>query len=149
MHVQVRSSTSKGGFAADDPDRIAVSNAYVPGALAEMLGILADAGFNLRAAGGPRIELGGEFAFWVDPRQGDTDEHAAADAAVTALQEAGYDAWSEEVVSVVVADERGALRRRLDELQQSGILVEEILVGTPGKDTNGGIPVQIRTATLG
>ena len=149
MHVQVRSSTSKSGFAAEDPDRIAVSNAYAPGALAEMLGVLADAGFNLRAAGGPRIELGGEFAFWVDPREGDGDEHAAAEAAVEALREAGYDAWSEEVVSVIVKDERGALRRRLDEMQKSGILVEEILVGTPGKDTDGGIPIQLRTARLG
>ena len=70
MHIQVRSSTEKTGFEDGEPGEIAISRDFKPGALLEMLGILKGAGFNLRAAGGPRVELGGEFAFWVDRREG-------------------------------------------------------------------------------
>ena len=153
MHIQVRSKPiGPGGFDENDPTEIAVTQDYQPGVLLEMLSVLKDAGFNLRAAGGPRPELGGEFAFWVgDPEKeasADEDHEAEAHAAVAALKKAGYDAWPETVHWVVLDDRPGTLRDELREIAGNGYLVEEILIGTPGKDTKGGIPVQLRLARL-
>lgn len=153
MHIQVRSRPiSGGGFADGEPGSIAVSQEYTPGALLEMLAVLKDAGFNMRAAGGSRVELGGEFAFWVgdpgtDPSD-DTAHESAGHAAAEALRNAGYDAWTEDVEWMILDDKPGALRDRLETVAAEGLLVEEVLVGTPGKDTDGRIPVQLRLVRL-
>jgi hypothetical protein len=147
MHLQVRSKPAPGGgFAADGPGDYAVSQEYPPGSLAEMLGVLTRKGFNLRAAGGPRVELGGEFAFWVGSPDDDNESahEKATLAAVEALKAAGYDAWAEDVEWMVLDDKVGTLNERLQGIAKRGLLVEEILVGTPGKDTKGKIPIQLR-----
>lgn len=149
MHIQVRSKPiSGGGFYDGVPGDVAVTQEYPAGVLLEMLGVLKDAGFNLRAAGGPRVELGGEFAFWVgDPgKAGAADEahEAEARAARDALIAANFEAWLEEVEWMLLDDRPGTLRDRLADIAKKGLLVDEILVGTPGSDTDGQIPVQLR-----
>ncbi len=151
MHIQVRSRTTKsgGGFAVGEPGDFAVAAEFQAGALLEMLGVLRDAGFNLRAAGGTGIELDGELAFWVDPRDEDGDHEAAAYAAADTLNGSGYDAWTETVHAVVLDDRPGALRDELEKIKDQGLLVEGVLVGTPGRDSDGRIPVQLRLVRAG
>ena len=153
MHIQVRSKPiSGGGFHDGEPGDTAVSQEYHPGILLEMLAVLKDSGFNVRGAGGARVELGGEFAFWVgDPEKDEPDEEthiAQAKAAEAALHKAGFDAWTEDVEWMLLDDRPGALRERLGQIAEDGLLVEEILIGTPGRDTRGQIPVQLRLVRL-
>jgi hypothetical protein len=143
MHVQARASTTGSGFADDDENDTAISATYTPGAVGEILRILDEAGFNLRTAGGRRIELGGEFAFAVDPRDGDTDHETALQAAVDTLNGAGIDTHTVEVQVRFLEDKKGALRDFVDSVSGQGLLIEEIAVGTPTDD--GRIPVQIYT----
>lgn len=152
MHLQVRSRTGKsgggGGMSVHDDDGgedIAVSATYEPGALVAMLGILADDGFNLRSASGSNVELGGEFAFWVDGRSDDEDEHAAAYAAAELLNAHDYEADVFEVHSGHLNDEKGTLKDFVEQVTEGKLLVKEISVGTPDKE---GIPVQIFTAKV-
>jgi hypothetical protein len=147
MHVQARASTNGSAFADDDEDGTAVSATYTPGALGQILGILQEEGFNLRTAGGRRIELGGEFGFAVDPREGDADHEEAIRAAVDALNAHGIDAHIVEVQTRLLDDEPGALRAFVDAISEQGLLIEEIAVGTPSND--GRIPVQVYTARAG
>jgi len=143
MHVQARASTKTSGFPDDDEENsTAVSATYRPGALAEILTVLSNQGFNLRTAGGRRIELGGEFGFAVDPRDTDADHEEATQAAVDALRSEGF-----EVQTRVLDDEPGALRAFVEDISNQGLLIEEIAVGTPGHA--GRIPVQIYTAKAG
>ena len=147
MHVQVRASTTGSAFPDDDEDNdTAVSATYPAGRLLGILEFLADQGFNLRSAGGRQIELGGEFAFAVDPRDSDTDHEAAAQAAVSALNDAGFDARVVEVQVRFLDDEPGALRDFVSNVKSQGLLIEEISVGTP---RDGRIPVQIYTVRAG
>ncbi len=147
MHVQVRASTTGSGFPDDEDDNdSAVSATYPAGRLNGMLRILADEGFNLRSAGGRQIELGGEFAFAVDPREGDADHEAAAQAAAEALNGAGFDAHLVEVQVRFLEDVAGALRDFVSSVSDQGLLIEEIAVGTP---SDGRIPVQIFTVKAG
>lgn len=147
MHVQARASTTGSAFPdAEENNNSAVSATYPTGRLLGILEILANEGFNLRSAGGRQIELGGEFAFAVDPRQGDADHEAATKAAVEALIGAGIDAHVVEVQVRYLTDALGALRDFVSDVSRQGLLIEEIAVGTPG-DT--GIPVQIYTVKAG
>lgn len=147
MHVQARVSTKGSGFPDDDvEDGEAVSATYRPGVVSEILGILADGGFNLRTAGGRRIELGGEFAFAVRARDGDANHEDATHAAVDLLKESGFDAWVVEVQTQLLGDDRGTLRSFVDDIRDSGLLIDEIAVGTPAED--GLIPVQIHTVRI-
>ncbi len=147
MHVQARASTKTSAFADDEEYGEGVSATYGPGALGNILRILADQGFNLRTASGRRIELGGEFGFAVDPRDQDDGHEAATQAAVDALNAEGVDAYIVEVQSEMLEDAPGALRDFVDRVSGQGLLIEEIAVGTPGRD--GRIPVQIYTASIG
>ena len=148
MHVQARASTKTSGFPDDDEENsTAVSATYRPGALAEILTVLSNQGFNLRTAGGRRIELGGEFGFAVDPRDTDADHEEATQAAVDALRSEGFEAHVVEVQTRVLDDEPGALRAFVEDISNQGLLIEEIAVGTPGHA--GRIPVQIYTAKAG
>lgn len=147
MHVQARASTKTSAFADGDEEGAAVSATYRPGALGEILEVLENAGFNLRTAGGRRIELGGEFGFAVDPRDGDTDHEAATHAAVEALQGQGFDAHVVGVQTRLLDDTPGALRAFVADISAQGLLIEEVAVGTPDRD--GRIPVQVYTALAG
>ena len=147
MHVQARASTKTSGFADDDENGSAVSATYRPGALLEILTVLENQGFNLRTAGGRRIELGGEFGFAVDKRDGDVDHEASTHAAVAALRAEGFDSHAVEVQTRLLDDEPGALRAFVEDVSAQGLLIEEIAVGTPGD--SGRIPVQIYTALAG
>jgi hypothetical protein len=153
-----------------DPDRIVAATAepgpggsivavtayYGPGQLLTVLKILEDAHFNLRTAGGRRIETGGEFAFWVDEpvvsdgRQID-DDHGQTHAAIKVLCAAGYEAWPVEVHSRNLDDEPGALRRFVEEIVAKKLLIEEISVGTPRKGDGDvmKVPVQVYTVAAG
>lgn len=147
MHVQARVSIKTSGFADDDEgSRSAISATYRRGALSEILRILADEGFNLRSTGGRQIELGGEFGFSVDKREGDANHGEATQAAVDALGDS-FDAHVVEVQMRLLDDVPGALRAFVDDVTDSGLLIEEIAVGTPAPD--GRIPVQIYTASAG
>ena len=147
MHVQVRASTTGSAFPDDEDDNNnAISATYPAGSLLGMLDLLATAGFNLRSAGGRQIELGGEFAFAVDPREGDADHEAAAQAAAEALNGAGFDAHVVEVQLRYLDDVAGALRDFVSSVSGQGLLIEEIAVGTPSE---GRIPVQIFTVKAG
>ena len=147
MHVQARSSTNGSAFADDDEENnTAVSATYSVGAVSQILGILEEAGFNLRTAGGRRIELGGEFAFAVDPREGDADHEAALKAAVEILNGQGIDTHVVEVQLRYLEDVKGALKDFVDSVSGQGLLIEEINVGTP---EDGRIPVQIYTVQAG
>ena len=147
MHVQARASTTGSGFPDDDDnDDTAISAAYPAGRVLAILELLAGQGFNLRSAGGGRIELGGEFAFAVDKRDNDDDHRAATEAAVAALNDAGIDAHMVEVQVRYLADEPGALRDFVRDVSSQGLLIEEIAVGTP---EDGQIPVQIYTVKAG
>jgi hypothetical protein len=145
MHLQARAKTTISPFADDDDESGAtVSASYASGRLSEILGVLRDNGFNLRSAGGRMIELGGEFGFAVADRDGTEHDSSATDAAVAALNKAGFDAWSVGVEDRLLDDVPGALLAFVDEIRDQGLLVEEIAVGTP--DADGRIPVQIYTA---
>jgi hypothetical protein len=146
MHVQARVSVKTSGFADDDESGGSISATYRVGALEEILGILENAGYNLRSASGGKIELGGEFGFAVG-RDGDDDHEAATHAAVDKLLEEGYDAHVVDVETRELDDAPGALRAFVAEVSGRGLMIEEIAVGTP---TRGGqIPVQIYTARAG
>ncbi len=151
MHIQVKvnTSSSTGGFADDDDEESVITRSagYRPGALADLLGILAGSGFNLRAAGGQRIELGGEFTFWVGARAQDSGHEDAARAARDVLREAGFDARAVEVSARLLDDTPGALQAFLADIAAEGLLVEDISVGTP--TASGKVPVQVYTARLG
>ena len=45
---------------------------------------------------------------------------------------------------MILDDRPGALHEELERIAAQGYLVEEILVGTPGDDSKGRIPVQLR-----
>jgi hypothetical protein len=148
MHVQAKVSLETSLFADEEDDNdTAVSATYRTGALLAVLEILAREGFNLRTATGRRIELGGEFGFAVDPRQGDADHEAATAAAVEILRAEGLDAHLVEVQVRFLDDVAGALRDFVSSVSGQGLLIEEIAVGTPGD--GGRIPVQIFTVKAG
>ncbi len=150
MHLQVKAKTSKSGSSGmsidgDGGDDIAISATYRAGALSEMLTILRDAGFNLRAAGGSQVELGGDFWFWVDERPSDADHEVAAIAARDLLRGHEYEADTFEVHARHLSDTQGTLLDFVNEVTQGKLLVENISVGTPDDE---GIPVQIFTAQV-
>jgi hypothetical protein len=148
MHLQARASTTGSAFADDHEESAdAVSAAYPRGALSEILRVLEEAGLNLRSAGGPKIELGGEFAFAVADRDDNEPDGKATEDAVAALNDAGIDARIVEVQTRYLDDVPGALRAFVDAVRDQGLLVEEIAVGTPARD--GRVPVQIYTARAG
>ena len=147
MHVQARASTTGSAFPDDeDNNDSAISATYAAGRVLGILEILVDKGFNLRSAGGHHIELGGEFAFAVDAREGDANHVEATQAAVDILNGAGIDSHVVEVQVRHLADEAGALRDFVRDVSSQGLLIEEIAVGTAGE---AGIPVQIYTVKAG
>ena len=148
MHLQVKAKTTKGGTMSvhdDDGDDIAVSATYQPGSLVGMLDVLERNGFNLRTASGNNVELGGEFNFWVDGRNGDEDHDKATHAAAKLLRGEGYEAEVHEVHAKYLSDTKGTLKQFVDEVTEGKLLVMEISVGTPDEE---GIPVQIFTAKV-
>ena len=150
MHIQARANPRTSTFHDDDRDAGggSISATYDPGALSDMLRILAEHGFNLRSASGRQIELGGEFAFWVDARKGkDRNHDIATRRAAEALAGEGYDTQTVEVRRTLLDDVPGALKRFVDGLTAEGLLIEEISVGTP--TPKGRIPVQAYTVRAG
>jgi hypothetical protein len=158
MHIQARSTVKSGGSAfIDDDDAggdVAVSTRYGLGALSELLGVLDDAGFNLRAASGHDIELGGEFTFWADPRRSpagdpiDDDHDVATRRAAALLRSEGFEVELVEVHRKRLDDTPGALRSFVDEVTKAGLLVREVSVGTRDPD-DARVPVQIVTVAAG
>lgn len=148
MHLQVKAKTNKGGTMSvhgDDGDDIAVSATYQPGSLVGMLEVLERHNFNLRAASGNNVELGGEFNFWVDGRGDDEDHDKATHAAARLLRQEGYEAEVHEVHARHLSDKKGTLKEFVDEVTEGKLLVQDIAVGTPDEE---GIPVQIFTAKV-
>lgn len=147
MHLQVKAKAPTSGMSVhnDDGDDIAVSATYEPGALAELLTVLKDGGFNLRAASGNQVEMGGDFAFWVDGRSSAEDHEAATYAAAELLRGHNFTADVFEVHSKHLADSKGTLLDFVQEVTEGKLLVQDINVGTPDEK---GIPVQIFTAKV-
>ena len=136
MHQQVRTSTKKTGSSSDGPGAVADE-----GGLADILRILEEGGINLRAAGGRDLDDGGVFAFAVEhhDKGGDLDGKSEA---VRLLEREGYAAHDVKVHDCYVADEPGALRKCIEEIEARSP-VYEIFVGTPEPD--GRIPLQLTT----
>ena len=150
MHIQARAITPTSTFADDDrhADGGTISATYGLGVLSDMLRILEEQGFNLRSASGRQIELGGEFAFWVDARKGkDRNHDIATRRAAKALAGAGYDTHTVEVHRALLDDVPGALRSFVDGITADGLLIEELSVGTP--TAKGRVPVQAYTVLAG
>jgi hypothetical protein len=152
MHIQARASKNGAGFIDDEGaagQSVAISASYGRGVLSELLGHLDDAGFNLRAASGHDIELGGEFAFWVNARRdqnGDPIDANHDEATRRAAELLEGEGWTVDLVEVhrrKLTDEPGALRAFVDEVRDNGLLVREVSVGTA--DAEGRVPVQIFT----
>lgn len=141
MHLQVKTIIPGAGFPEDLHSK--ESATYGRGRFEELLGFLADGGFNIRGASGHRIEFGGEFTFWCGERGSSDDDanHAATEAAAELLRSKGYDARVVEVSSDWLTDTDGALRAFVRRLTDDGLWIEEITIGTP--DGTGLIPVQI------
>ncbi len=143
MHQQVRMSLASPSSTSSGPGAmtaVPIENdpLEVPQrALVRVLDLLAKEGYNLRYAGGSKIEAGGEFVFAIDD---DGDEDRASKCAAF-LERNGY-----QRVRVVepylceVEDKVGALRDCLDKLASEGRQVDEIFVGTP---RDGRVPVHI------
>jgi hypothetical protein len=150
MHIQARAITPTSAF-GDDERRSSggsVSATYGIGVLSDILRILEEQGFNLRSASGRQIELGGEFAFWVDARKGkDRNHDIATRRAAKALAGEGYDTHTVEVHRALLDDVPGALRSFVDGISADGLLIEEISVGTP--TAKGRVPVQAYTVLAG
>jgi len=150
MHIQIRTSLKTAAFSADANSPVEGSIAYARGTLGDLLEVLAerrsdaDPGFSLAAASGHDIELGGEFTFWVHPREGVDDNHEVATLrALERIQEAAYDANRYDVERRHLNDEVGTLKDFVDEVTGKGLHIVEISIGTPEEK---GIPVQIYTA---
>jgi hypothetical protein len=139
-------------------EAIAVSARYGPSELAKVLGILSDAEFNLRTAGGFRIETGGEFGFSVDERV-DADGNPLAEnheqathEAIALLRKKGYEVRAVYVHLKDIDDTPGELKRFVEEIAKDGRLIEEISVGTPRECEDGSVkkvPVQAYTVAAG
>lgn len=147
MHLQVKTKPNKPSMSIhdDDGDDVTVSATYEPGALAEVLTILKDGDFNLRAASGTNVELGGDFSFWVDKRPDDKNHDVSTEAARQLLIDHGYDAVVEPVEAKHLSDSKGTLLDFVLEVTGGKLLVQDINVSTPDRD---GIPVQIYTAKV-
>lgn len=133
MHQQVRTSTTKTGSpgpgaAWDDS-----------GSVVDILQILSDEGVNLQAAGGSRLDKGGEFVFSV--HHGDNEDDGPGNEAAELLRKHGYRARPVHVHHCVVSDASGTLLDCITEAQEKQGPVNEIFVGTPGE--YDGIPVQV------
>jgi hypothetical protein len=161
MHIQARATIKGSAFVDDEPgsdggdgEEVTASAHYQAGALSELLGHLDGAGFNLRAASGHDIELGGEFSFWCDERRDedgkkiDKDHEEATNRAADVLREQGYTVDIFEVHRRKLNDSGGTLKALVDSVTAAGYLVREISVGTVDPD-DGKIPVQIFTVKVG
>jgi hypothetical protein len=148
MHVQAKVSIDTSGFSDDDDGSgSAVSATYRPGALGDILRILAGKGLSLRVATGRQIELGGHFGFYVADRDDGEEEGTATREAVDLLKGEGFDAYIVEVQTSLLDDISGSLLEFVDHVSGQGLLIEEIAVATP--DPDGRIPVQIYTVKAG
>ena len=145
MHQQIRvamgapSATLDGSGAMAhvpvDVDPVEVED----GALFRLLDLLAGEGFNLRTAGGSKIESGGEFVFAIDD-EGDEDR---AKKCAEFLGRKGYrDVRVVEPFMCEVDDRVGALRDCLKKLASEGRRIDEVFVGTARK---GKVPVHVTT----
>ena len=133
MHQQVRTSTTKTGSSGPGAawdDR---------GSVVDILQILSDEGVNLQAAGGSRLDRGGEFVFSV--HHGDNEDDGPNDEAAALLKKHGYPARAVHVHHCVVSDTSGTLLDCINEAQEKQGPVNEVFVGTPGD--YDGIPVQV------
>ena len=120
MHIQARASKKGSAFIDDEGlagQSVAISASYGRGVLSELLGHLDGAGFNLRAASGYDIELGGEFAFWADRRVDangdpiDANHDEATRRAGELLENEGFTVDFVEVHRRKLADEPGRCAR--------------------------------------
>jgi hypothetical protein len=148
MHIRVQTSLTTTGFSDDEEGGPAEGSAsYSTGSLSGLLAVLAesrsteDPGFSLAAASGHDIELGGEFSFWVHPREGlDEDHEAATIAAQQRLKDAQYDARLYHVWARYLNDVVGSLKDFVDEVTGHGLHIVDISIGAAEEE---GIPVQI------
>ena len=109
-----------------------------PPDLKALLAVLERAGINIEAAGGSDIEkAGGEFAFAV--------AHGREQAAIKALEDAGYTPRLEDVDVCWMTNDPGQLLqcvgRAAAKNAKSGRVIKDFAIGVP--DANGRIPVQI------
>lgn len=152
MHIQARSGTTGAAFTDDDADDLLVNTSYGNGGLVQILAILEEHGFNLRAASGRMIELDGIFAWRVAQRFDDNgqaidiDDDDATLKAAEIVNGAGFDTRAFEVEHETLTDEPGALRAFIEHINERGGMVEELSVGTPDED--GRIPVQAWVSRL-
>lgn len=108
-----------------------------PADLGAYLAVLERAGINIIAAGGSRVEHGGEFAFAV--------EHGTEDAAIAALEAEDFKPRLVEVQECWMTNKPGQLLMCVSEAVRvnavSGRKIVDLSIGVP--DERGHIPVQI------
>ncbi len=108
-----------------------------PADLGAYLAVLERAGINIIAAGGSRVEHGGEFAFAV--------EHGTEDAAMAALAAEDFKPRLVEVQECWMTNKPGQLLMCVSEAVRlnaiSGRKIVDLSIGVP--DERGHIPVQI------
>jgi hypothetical protein len=145
MHQQIRVVLATPSSVQDGSGAMAVVPVEVDpreiqdGALFRLLDLLAGEKFNLRFAGGSRIEAGGELVFGID----DEGDEGKASKCAAFLARNGYaDVRVVEPFMCEVADEVGALRDCLAKLSTEGRRIDEVFVGTPRK---GKVPIHITT----
>jgi hypothetical protein len=143
MHLQVRAMMTAGFMTADEGGSPEATTVATPGALIRLLQLLADNKVNLKTAGGSRIEAGGQFVFALDD---DDDQEAPARAAQLINDDGEWRAWVVEPFHCHTNDEPGGLLACLQKVEEAGLVVDEIFVGTPEAD--GSIPLQITTIGL-
>jgi hypothetical protein len=146
MHQQVRMSLASASSVDDGGGAMAAVPVEIEPfeiqrqALLKVLRLIADKGWNLRAASGHHIETGGVFVFGLDD---DDDENLPREVAAY-LAEQGY-----QNVHVIepfvreVEDRVGALADAVAEATKDGASIQEILVGLP--DADGKVAIQIST----
>jgi hypothetical protein len=142
MHQQVRTSTRK---RQEDPN--SPSGAAAPqGGIVEILEILYEADFNLRAAGGRNLDRGGEFVFAVDHGEHDdgTPDDAPGEDAAQRLRDRGYQARTVLVHTCIVDDKPGSLLACIRNTIVAEGPIDEIHVGTSEEDRR--VPIQITTS---
>lgn len=150
MHQQIRFSLGKktqdDGPGAMPSDPVRTTEIEV-GALANCLELLAE-NYNLRSVAGGGIEAGGTFILSIDD-----DRHDAKDDGGTRTDECAQFLRDQKYEDVVVLDvdvfeledRKGALAERIREVAKSGLLIDELFLGT----ARGAIvPVQMTTLRL-
>jgi hypothetical protein len=148
MHLQIRTSLGTASGTSHGSGAMSLVPTEIDplelrrGALAELLGILADEDFDLAMASGDSIEGGGEFVFAIKGED-EAAEEDRVNTCATMLRERGYrNVRIVEPQHFDVSDQKGALRDVIQGLTDDGLVIDEVFVGVA---QDGTVPIQVTT----